>query len=201
MDLSIIIPCHNLEEYITPLIMSLNKQVFDYDVEIFFILDDCTDSTKDIIERKISKNKYSINIIDCYVHSAGLARNIGIEKATGKYIWFIDGDDWIIDFSAIQNLLDIMYSHSLRILRFGYTSAFFRKKLDVMVWQYFFSKELIGETRFKEIQPHEDVEFMREISKKIDNKLVEVKMLVYYYNFGRPGSNMSQMKDKGFIEF
>lgn len=51
MDLSIIVPCHNLENYITPLLVSLQSQVYDKEkVEIIFVCDSCSDNTKKIIQ-------------------------------------------------------------------------------------------------------------------------------------------------------
>jgi glycosyltransferase involved in cell wall biosynthesis len=50
MDLSIIVPCHNLEKFISPLISALEAQRFDqYTVELIFVLDDCNDDTARIL--------------------------------------------------------------------------------------------------------------------------------------------------------
>ena len=50
MDLSLIISCHNLEDYIGNLLESLLRQKTKYQVEYIFVLDDCTDNTRGIIE-------------------------------------------------------------------------------------------------------------------------------------------------------
>lgn len=199
MDLSIIIPCHNLQKFITPLINSLNMQIFSYDVEIWFVLDDCTDLTEQIIKRKIDTNKYNVFFINCKVHSCGLARNLGLDLSTGKYIWFIDGDDWILGCNTIQKLINTMNDSSFGILKFNYASLTFPQGFKMMVWQYFFKKEVIGNLRFSSIQPHEDTLFMKKIFEQ-EIQYLQIEDFLYYYNYGREGSNMQQYKTKGIIE-
>ena len=56
MDLSVIIPIHNLEDCITPLLDSINAQKFyPYQVQLIFVFDDCTDKTEEIV------NNYKFN--------------------------------------------------------------------------------------------------------------------------------------------
>lgn len=199
MDLSIIIPCHNLQKHITPLLNTLNLQNFQYEVEILFVLDDCTDYTQTIIDNKINKQKYSVKIIDCCVHSCGLARNIGLDAARGDYIWFIDGDDWILSHRAIQDLLTNIKAKNLDILKFKYKSNSFPEGFVMMVWQYIFKSSFIGTVRFPNIQPNEDVAFTRELFSKVD-EIDTLNNYFYYYNYDREGSNMSQYRTKGKIE-
>lgn len=199
MDLSIIVPCHNLEKYITPLINSLNMQQFDYQVEILFVLDDCTDHTEEVIKRKINKEKYTVHIIKCCEHCCGGARNHGLDRASGDYVWFIDGDDWITDYRAIQILLHIIIKNDYQMLKFGYVSNTFKINLNCMVWQYIYQRALIGDLRFLRIQPHEDVKFSQEILRKVHNQVWSIPAVFYYYNYGRPGSNMVQFRETGKI--
>lgn len=199
MDLSIIVPCHNLEKYITPLINSFNMQQFDYQVEIWFVLDDCTDHTEEVIERKINKEKYTVHIIKCCEHCCGGARNRGLDQAFGDYVWFIDGDDWITDCYAIQTLLHVIIENDYQILKFGYVSDTFKVDLNCMVWQYIYQRALIGNLRFLRIQPNEDVKFSQEIFRKVRNQVWSIPVAFYYYNYGRPGSNMVQLRETGKI--
>lgn len=95
MDLSIIIPCHNLEGYIKPLLLSFNAlNLANIETEFIFVLDACTDNTAEEIRKYMIDFNYKI--IYCDYHKCGLARNIGFEASSGQYIWFVDGDDWII---------------------------------------------------------------------------------------------------------
>ncbi len=90
---SIILPCYNCEKYIQQCINSILKQSYS-DYEIIIIENGSTDHTAEII------NSYNCNKIKVIVLSenqgVSCARNIGIEQAIGKYICFIDSDDYIM---------------------------------------------------------------------------------------------------------
>lgn len=199
MDLSIIVPCHNLEKWIQPLLDSLNSQEFSAEVEIYFVLDDCTDKTREVIEEHINKYKYQVNILECKVHSCGLARNVGLNLAKGNYIWFLDGDDWITSNDAISFLLKNVYHNQLPIIKFTYESNLFSEGWDMMVWQYIFSRELIGTIRFESKQPHEDVAFLAAIKRKLTQPILSLPIKFYHYNYQREGSNTYQYIRTGRI--
>ncbi len=94
--ISLIIPCYNVEKYIDRCFNSLLNQSYGFsNLEIIFVDDLSCDDTYKILEGY--KNKYD-NIKLIKVPSkkgAGGARNIGIDKASGKYLTFVDGDDWL----------------------------------------------------------------------------------------------------------
>lgn len=198
MDISLIIPVHNLEHYIQPLLSSLYNQVIeDIKVEYIFILDNCTDNTKQVIEKWIPTiNNANIHIYEVNFQKCGLARNYGVEHSAGKYIWFVDGDDMILSQRAIQILYNTISANDLQILRFGFLSIWYHlnpnaKQCDwIMVWQYIFKREFIKDIKFLDIQPHEDREFMKIIYEKLKHKIPTIKEPFYLYNYDRKGSNM-----------
>ena len=195
-DIAIIVPCKDLEQYIKPLLLSfhqLNLKNISY--QIIFVLDDCKDNTQEIIESYM--NDMDCTIINCNVHSCGLARNIGINYSNSKYIWFVDGDDWIIYPDVLQNCLTTMEAQNLDIIKLKYISNFYTLDYYSMVWQYIFRRDFIGEIRFSKVQPSEDVLFMNEINKKIpDGKVIFYQIPSYFYNYERPGSNMDIFKNR-----
>ena len=96
MDFSIIVPCHNLENEIKNLLLSFHMlELEDITYEIIFVLDNCTDKTQKVIEHYMYDMEYKI--ITCSMGSPGLARNAGLDEVKGDFIWFVDGDDWIIN--------------------------------------------------------------------------------------------------------
>ncbi|MCI8587487.1 MAG: glycosyltransferase family 2 protein, partial [Clostridia bacterium] len=88
--ISIIIPVYNTEKYIERCLNSVINQKYE-NKEIIVINDGSTDRS----EEKI--NKYINQITYIKKENSGLSdtRNVGIEKATGEYIMFIDSDDYI----------------------------------------------------------------------------------------------------------
>jgi len=94
MDVSIIIPVHNVESYLKQCLDSIISQTFK-NIEIIIINDCSTDKSSQIIEEYKKTDSRIVTVFLEKNVGAGSARNEGIKIATGKYIVFIDSDDWI----------------------------------------------------------------------------------------------------------
>lgn len=119
IKLSIIIPTFNYGNKISSCLDSLIKQDLK-SMEILVIDDGSTDDTKLTVERFISKDH---RIKYFYKNNSGLSntRNFGIDKSSGKYIFFIDSDDYIINKKDIfSKLINIMDKDQLDILETNY---------------------------------------------------------------------------------
>lgn len=93
MKISIIIPIYNSEKYLSRCLETVISQTYSK-LEIILVNDGSHDKSLDIC--KYYQNKDSrIIIIDKINEGVSVARNTGIEAATGKYIGFVDADDWI----------------------------------------------------------------------------------------------------------
>lgn len=93
MDLSIIIPVYNVEKYLKKCIDSvLNMNDIDY--EIILINDGSTDNSKMICEEYEQSYPY-IHLINKKNSGLSDARNVGLTKAKGEYIAFLDSDDYV----------------------------------------------------------------------------------------------------------
>ncbi len=90
---SFIVPVYNTSKYLKKCLDSLVKQTFK-DFEIIIVNDGSTDNSKDIISKY--EKKYD-NIMVITQKNAGLsmARNNGVKKAKGKYLLFVDSDDYV----------------------------------------------------------------------------------------------------------
>ena len=96
IKISIILPVYNAENYIHKCIDSILKQDIKA-IEIIAINDCSTDNSLDIL-KKYNKQYPALKIINHTTNmGAGAARNNAIKEATGKYITFIDSDDWFGD--------------------------------------------------------------------------------------------------------
>ncbi len=85
---SIIVPVHNMEKYIERCLDSIINQTFK-DYEIIVVNDGSTDNTLDILK------KYNIKLINQKYLGVSEARNNAIKKASGKYMVFLDSDDYL----------------------------------------------------------------------------------------------------------
>ena len=93
MLFSIIVPVYKVESYIKRCVQSLLNQTF-HDVEIILVDDGSPDQCPMMCD-EFAKEDARIKVI--HKKNGGLsdARNVGIEAATGKYIIFVDSDDFI----------------------------------------------------------------------------------------------------------
>lgn len=198
MDFSIIVPCHNLENEIKNLLLSFHMlELKDITYEIIFVLDNCTDKTQKVIEHYMHDMEYKIII--CSAGSPGLARNAGLDEVKGDFIWFIDGDDWIINPWVLQQIKNYFKNDfDENMIQIGFTSNYFKMQHYSMVWQYIFKSELLKEARFNDKQNFEDNDFMKMILMDV-RKNVELPYLPipsYYYNYNRPGSQTTKFREK-----
>jgi len=92
-EISIIVPVYNVEKYIRRCIDSILNQSFD-NFELILINDGSTDKSGEICDLYA---KYDARIKVIHKDNSGVsaARNLGINEAKGKYVQFIDPDDWI----------------------------------------------------------------------------------------------------------
>ena len=93
IKVSIIIPVFNAEKYLSKCIQSVIDQSLS-EIEIILINDGSTDESKTIIQSFADKDS-RIVLINCQNEGVSSARNKGIKIAKGKFIGFVDADDWI----------------------------------------------------------------------------------------------------------
>ena len=101
--ISIIIPVYNLEQYITKCLDSVIKQTYT-NLEILIIDNNSSDKTLEICQQYALKDS-RIKVLNQPIRGASNARNLGLENATGDYIGFVDGDDYI-DRNMYQLMID-----------------------------------------------------------------------------------------------
>lgn len=106
--ISVIIPVYNTEKYIEKCLKSLANQKMQ-DFEVVIVNDGSTDNSKEIITKCI-KNKLVKNVTYLEKENGGLsdARNYGVQNAKGKYICFLDSDDYLENdlFTKLQKYVD-----------------------------------------------------------------------------------------------
>lgn len=119
LDLSIIVPVHNGDNFLEDNINACLSQITDYKYEIIYVNDGSTDNSADILD-KYSDNK-KIKILQKENGGSASARNRGIEIAKGRYIMFVDCDDLIhndmvekmLKNAYLQDFDIVMCSHNL----------------------------------------------------------------------------------------
>lgn len=115
--ISIVIPMYNVEEYVGECLDSLLCQTFQ-DFEVI-VVDDCsTDNSRDVVKKYSSKFNGRLLLVESEKNSGGCAvpRNIGMRRATGKYLMFLDSDDLIVK-TALEQLYNVAEEFSADIVQ------------------------------------------------------------------------------------
>ncbi len=99
---SLVVPVYKVEPYLDKALQSIEKQDFK-DFEVIIVNDGSPDNCQQIIDRFVHKNPYFTCILQ-ENKGLGEARNTGIRRAKGKYIMFMDSDDFIA-----SNFISRMY--------------------------------------------------------------------------------------------
>lgn len=195
--ISIIIPCYNAEKTIERCLESVINQTYK-NIEIIVINDGSVDRTDSIIKRYTTDKR--IKYYNRSNHGIGKTRNFGIEKANGKYITFLDSDDYLPN-DAIDNLyklaqknkLDLVVSDyyvdnknikSEKIKSFSITNVKNNPDLILDVnlapWNKLYKKELIENIKFEENLKYEDAPFVIESIIKA-KRIGKLDKETYYY--------------------
>lgn len=124
IKVSVIVPVYNMEKYLDKCLNSLVNQTLK-NIEIIIINDGSIDNSKNIINSY--KNKYPnlIKVLTQDNQGISIARNKGLEQAKGKYISFVDSDDYIA-----KDTLKKAYEYIEK------------KQSDIVVWNYYEVNEL-----------------------------------------------------------
>ena len=193
--ISIIIPYYKKKEYITQTINSIIKQSYK-NFELIFIYDDPDKSDLKYVKKILKNIKRKKIIINNVNIGAGLSRNLGILKAKGKYISFIDSDDiWKKD--KLKNQLLFMLDNNIEFCFTSYSIInkkntiikFIKakknieykdliKSCDIGLSTVMLKKKLLKNIKFPKIKTKEDYVLWLKLSKKnikmmgFDQKLV-----------------------------
>lgn len=181
---SIITACYNAENYISQTIESVISQTYS-DWEML-IIDDCStdNSAKIVNEYCIKDSRIKYLKTPSPSGSPSQPRNIGIEKASGEYIAFLDADDiWLPE--KLQKQIEFILNHKYKLVYSFYekmdwsgnrcnrivktrTKTSYKKLLksnSIPCLTSIINRSIIGNTRFKQI-PQEDFCFWLDILRK-----------------------------------
>lgn len=184
---SVIMPAHNASAYIRKSLESVISQSFT-DYELIVVCDACEDNTADIAR------EYTDHVIEVNYRRDGLARNAGLDAATGTWILFIDDDDWFLHefaFDIIASAIKQSPSSDIFLFDFiwkgvGYTHLD-SKFVNYAVWSKAWRRGFIGDLRFTDVEYISDKLFFDKIL-TYHPSFSAISSPLYYYNYMREGS-------------
>ena len=126
--ISVVVPIFNIDSYLEDCIDSIINQNH-YDLEIILVNDGSTDKSGSICDRYASSDK-RIKVI--HKDNGGLvsARKAGTKKATGNYLSFVDGDDWIKP-EHFSTLFKLANEHLSDLTISGHEKYFLGKRTNI----------------------------------------------------------------------
>jgi len=195
---SVIVPEHNSAEFMRKGLDSIKAQTFT-DYELIIVCDACEDNTAEIAR------EYSDKVFEIKAGRCGLARNKGLDEASGEWVLFMDDDDWWMNENVFQLLADTVGKEGEDILAFGfYWQSFgyrFNKpgRLFTAIWNKAWRRSFIEEHgfRFPDWKHSDDDGFSRITHPHA--KIAFMEEPLYYYNFMRAGSLTWQI-EQGMLD-
>lgn len=205
MDLiSVIVPVYNVERYLNRCVKSILNQTYK-NLEILLVDDGSPDRSPELCDM-LSKEYSNIKVIHKINGGLSSARNAGIERCTGKYVSFIDSDDFI-EKNFIKRLHDVIIKYNAEVAMLQYKEvnsdedfsairaaeeivyrdkdiekAFLKLKIDsVCVGLY--AADVVKKYRFLEGKTSEDIPFNFNVFRNIKTFVyVPEKRYYYFYN-------------------
>lgn len=124
---TIIIPAYNVQDYIFRAIESSINQTYD-NIEIVIVDDGSTDNTKCVLEKY--RNNIKVNIICKENGGVSSARNSAVDACSGKWLLFLDSDDWL-EKNAVEKLLELADGNDSYLICCDRYFAYFNREGDI----------------------------------------------------------------------
>lgn len=210
IKISVIIPVYNVEKFISKCLDSIVNQTLK-DIEVIVVNDGSPDNSQKIIDKYAKK--YSI--IKSYIKEnggQGSARNLGLEKANGEYISFVDSDDWL-DLNALEEMYTIGKKENSDIVICDMVDHYSDREIYHNCTKYnsiyevtpsacnkIFRKSIIGGNRFLSKVWYEDFDFTTKILLNTNNISV-ISNGFYHCNCGHVSTmnNNNSLKNLDMI--
>ena len=216
--ISVIVSIYNVQDYVEKSVHSICNQTYK-NLEIILVDDGATDNSGKICDKLAAKDS-RIKVIHKPNGGLSSARNEGVKFATGDYIAFVDGDDWI-DEDMYEGMISAMLKHDADIAICNYkeickkgvrdtstdeiTVFEGREILKVFIeedatyqiqnaaWNKLYKRSLMGELRFPEGKLFEDIVYTTKLLAR-SKRAVYTNKAYYNYIFDRSDSIMNSKK-------
>ncbi|WP_339893540.1 glycosyltransferase [uncultured Algibacter sp.] len=211
--ISVIVPVYNAEKYLVRCINSICNQTYKK-LEIILVNDGSSDNSKSICEA-FQKNDPRLVLINQKNGGSSIARNTGLENATGDIISFIDSDDYIEEV-MLEKMFQLMTKNNLDVIEIERNAVYDKKVFDnsftiedpitsterilrttaFQVWKRIYKRHVVENMRFIPNIIHQDVFFTIDVINKVPN-IGYLNNPLYIYNresIGIIRSKYSEMK-------
>ncbi len=210
--ITVMVPVYNVEAYLEKCIESIRNQTYTR-LEILLIDDGSTDSCPAICDAAAGKDA-RIRVVHQKNKGRSGARNTALQEATGEYLLFVDGDDWI-DRDCVEMLYKEASDYKAQLVVGRYRAVYADRQEDQSTGERLvltggeplefyvrgrndyqnvnsvcvklYEKELVSDIRFEEGRYYEDILFVTQVYAKC-RKCVYLDRAFYNYNIATPSS-------------
>lgn len=229
IELSVIFPMYNVERYLDKCIQSVTAWKAEY-VEFLFVNDGSPDNSREMVLKNAQKDS-RIKLLDKPNGGCASARQWGLDRAKGRYIGFVDPDDFI-DESMYRKLFraamvgnyDISYcghkeyyestkesAEASDLLGWPYSSGVTDEKLiweliafrRVAIWRGIYKKQMLDDN---------NIHFYTELRRfddlpffvettSVARSVISVNEYLYFYRLDRPGQDVSANDERLYVHF
>lgn len=146
---SVVVPVYNVEKYLDKCVNSIVNQTYS-NLEIILVDDGSLDKSGTMCDQWAMKDQ-RIRVIHKENAGPGIARNAGIDSATGKYIFFFDSDDYV-DINLIEKCIFCSRNSGAQVVLYGRINTY---NDDKMVHKAVSNKKLVysGDAVVQELLP------------------------------------------------
>ena len=214
--ISVIIPVYGVEKYISQCLESVINQTYK-NLEIIVINDGTKDRSADIAKEYAAKDS-RIKVYDFKNGGLSVARNRGLEIATGEYISYLDSDDWL-DTKMYETLLETAMKNEADMVKCGIIETngvaeekitfndvkiinndqheafknYFKGILWTLAWNGLYKKELAKKVKFPDNVVHED-NYSSGMFLYLAKKVIAMPFCLNYYRVNDAGISKGGVK-------
>ncbi len=224
MNVSVIIPIYNVNKYIDRGLKNILSQTYS-DYEVILVDDNSKDNSLEICKKWEHIDK-RIKVLHQSNTGAGGARNLGIEHASGEYIYFFDIDDELSPKTLEYNVY-IMEKYKVDYILFGYKTIDILNKTENIIdfpetiidsnkslrdifieqfilkingfpWNKFYRKSFLNKynIRYENLRIQQDEVFNLNLYKYLEKAYISQKVLYKYYIYNKGNTRSNFISDR-----
>lgn len=203
IDISVIVPVYNMEKRLEKCLDTLVNQT-KKNIEIIIVNDGSTDGSAKIIDKYNVKYPGLIKVMHQNNQGVSVARNNGIKFSKGKYLGFVDSDDYVSEdmfeelfntiekekadivvcnyyMGQIDNMKPCFIAHDIKFPTTLVDSPKLINEIDYAPWNKLYKRQLFNDITFPVNKKYEDINAILKVFEKAKKIVFNEKQLYYYY--------------------
>ncbi len=196
--ISVVVPVYNAEKYLERCVQSICGQTYK-NLEIILVNDGSSDNSGALC-KKLASSDDRIKVIQQENGGSSIARNTGLDYATGDILAFVDSDDHL-DLSMFEQMMELMVANDLDVVEIERDDPSKKRRFDnefriesrnkalqriipsssFQVWKRLYKKSVVADMRFIPNIIHQDVFYIIDMMNRVES-VGHLNSPLYFYN-------------------